>query len=542
MSLTDAITTIGGLGGKINGDLIKHEEWNALITSVSTIGTGLQDLEDRVTNLETFVGFEADVDYTLRERIEAIENFVGEATDTSDTDTLSGRVTKLEEIDVVEQNEFNTFLTEDYNDFKASVDPLRDQYVVTLDTPEANYNLGERAEITATVRTLDGDIPPNHPWVDFIVTWGKLKSYDGFTTRTGIDGHSISVRTDAQGIAKVRISAEQAKGLSDADETQVEGFFDTIVTDTGKTVKETLNAAPNASSSKDAPATRVFNAMKQVYQHDNKVSFHRFADGYYRGTQAGLWQGGISFGINWEYYRSTVVAIAKEDGDPTTPNNKSAASAIQITYKDWVGPWIDWYFKDDDLVTRAVGLLGPQMDPNIYVTLDGIKSTLEREIQSAYGVYGLIYQNKMLNAFGEAVNQMKSPVDPDVGEKAKETVIYGIGTQQSWNVLQYTGGPTAGGDVAQPGFNAIMDHAIKLATVDTIGGDVKDLKGSVGVLQDTSSILGTQVLGGMSNMENKIVEFNVPDREVLVGNIHNIQKNIAKIDNMLGTFNLTYRP
>lgn len=526
--LQDTITVLGSFTEKMQGDLIKHEEWNALVSSVKTIADELSSVYTRVDGLESFVGFEEGADYTLRGRIEALEGFVGEAGDTSDMDTLSGRVTKLEETDVVEQAEFETFMNEDYNDFKDSIEPLRDQYVVTLETTKENYNLGERAVLTATVKTLDGDIPPNRPWVDFITSWGKLKSFDGFTTRSGIDGHSISVRTDSSGIAKVRVSSEHQQGMSEEDEKQVEGFFDTVVQATGNTVMQTLNDAPNASGE---TAIGAYNEMNKVYQRSSMQFMHRFADSYYVGIQAGHWQGGISFGGNWKYYRSTVVAIAKEDGDPTTPNTKSAASAIQIAFKDWVGPWIDWYFEHDEPeVDGIIDVLGPRVDPDIYVTLNGFKITLEDEVQSAAGI---IHQNKILNAFGKAVDQLDIPVDPEVSNRVKETVQYGVGSQQSWNVMQYSGA-AGGGGVQQPGFAAVMNQAIQLSAIDNIDSDVSDLKGSMSTLQESTAKIGTDVLGSMSLMESNIVKFNVPDQETLMGNISNIQTQVNEI---LGKFN-----
>ncbi len=521
--LQDTITELGSFTEKIQGDLIKHEEWNALVSSVKTIADELSSVYTRVDGLESFVGFESGADYTLRGRIESLEGFVGEAGDTSDIDTLSGRVIKLEETDVVEQAEFETFMTDDYNDFKDSIEPLRDQYVVTLETTKENYNLGERAVLTATVKTLNGDIPPNRPWVDFITSWGRLKPFDGFTTRSGIDGHSISVRTDSSGIAKVRVSSEHQQEMSEEDEIQVEGFLDTVVQAGGKTVMETLNDAPNASGETAAGA---YTEMRNVYQRSSMRFMHRFADTYYVGMQAGHWQGDVGFGGNWKYYRSTVMAIAKEDGDPTTPDTKSAASAIQIAFKDWVGPWIDWYFEyDEPEVNGIIDVLEPRVDPDIYVTLQGFKITLEDEVQSAVGV---IHKNKILNAFGKAVDQIDIPVDPEVSSRVKETVQYGVGSQQSWNVMKYSEAAGDGG-TQQPGFGTVMNQAIQLSAVDNIDTDVSELKGSMSTLQESAAKIGTDVLGTMSLMESNIVKFNVPDQETLMGNISNIQTHVNEI-------------
>ena len=90
-----------------------------------------------------------------------------------------------------------------------------------------------------------------------------------------------------------------------------------------------------------------------------------------------------------------MVAIAREDGDPTTPDTKSAASAIQISFKDWVGPWVDWYVEDDAQDTQRIeDLLGPYIATDIYATLFGIQEAVKTMDKG----YGIIHQNKTLNA------------------------------------------------------------------------------------------------------------------------------------------------
>jgi hypothetical protein len=527
--LQNVISTLESLTPKVYGDLIKHNEWNDVINHLTTVAQELNSLNTRVDNLQTYTGYEEGAAYTLRGRIEALEEFVGTSSDTENMATLSGRVTKLEQTDVVEQEEFDTFVNDEYTDFKDSVEPLRGQYLVSLQTTQSSYNVGERAVLTATVRTLSGAIPSNRPWVDFITSWGKLSAFDGFTTHAGIDGHSISVRCDANGVAKIRASSEQIKGLTEEDEAQVEGFFDTMVQSSGKSVRQVLNESANSSGDN---AAIVYGEMKKVYQRANAKAMQKFADNYYASAQNGYYQGGIHYGGNWNYYRSTVVAIAREDGDPTTPDSKSAASAIQISFKDWVGPWVDWYVEDDALeYQRMEDLLGSRMDPDIYVTLFNIQDVIKTMDKG----HGIIQQNKTLNAAAKYMEQVDIPVDPRVAERAKDSVLYGLGTQKSWNIATYSmSGADMYDNAKQTGFNAVMNQAVQLSSVDILGGDVNDLKDSVSTLQDTSSTIGNQVLGSMSDMQSKIVEFNVPQREILMNNIENIRGQVTEI---LGKFN-----
>ena len=531
MSITDlqnVISTLQGITPKVQGDLIKHNEWNDLIGHLTTVAQELNALNTRVDSLQTFTGYEESAAYTLRGRIEALEGFVGTSSDTAAMSTLSGRVTKLEQTDVVEQDEFDTFVNDEYTDFKNSVEPLRDQYVVSLQTTESSYNLGERAVLTATVKTLTGAVPSNRPWVDFMTSWGKLAAFDGFTTQAGIDGHSISVRTDSNGVAKIRISSENVKGLTEEDEAQVEGFFDTVVQSSGKSVRQVLKESPNSSGDS---AVAVYGEMKKIYQRANMKSMQQFADNYYVGTQNNYNPGGIYYGGNWNYYRSTVVAIAREDGDPTTPDTKSAASAIQISFKDWVGPWVDWYVEDDAQDTQRIeDLLGPYIATDIYATLFGIQEAVKTMDKG----YGIIHQNKTLNAASKFIDKVDIPVDPHVAERAKDSIIYGLGSQKTWNISNYAmSGTDMYNNTKQTGFNVVMNQAIQLSSVDILGNDVDDLKGSVSTLQETSSTIGHQVLGSMSDMQSKIVEFNVPQRDILMNNIENIRGQVTEI---LGKF------
>src|SRR5262245_64770013 len=108
------------LGTKAPGQLIKSEDWNALVAGVNQIEGAL---DARVTAVEGAVA-------GLNARV-----------NTAETEITSLRT----DLDAV----------------------LAAMFRITMTTTRANFALGELAEITATVRDARGQIPAAGTWVDF---------------------------------------------------------------------------------------------------------------------------------------------------------------------------------------------------------------------------------------------------------------------------------------------------------------------------------------------------------------------------------------
>ena len=117
------------LGTKAPGQLIKSEDWNALVAGVNQIEGALNA---RLTGVEAAVA------------------------------GLNSRITTAE-----------TSITTLRTDLDAV---LAAMFRITMTTTRASFALGELAEITATVRDAHGEIPSAGTFVDFVATWGTLKA------------------------------------------------------------------------------------------------------------------------------------------------------------------------------------------------------------------------------------------------------------------------------------------------------------------------------------------------------------------------------
>lgn len=529
-TLTEAMNAFNTLIEKADGDLIKAQEWNDLVNGVIRIGTDLEALSGRVAGVETFVGY--DETYSgddLKTRIEALEGYVGQADDAADDGTLTGRVAALEGADNVTQ--------EEHNELEASIAPLLEQYTVTFETDDTDYLLGDTATVTATVRTLTGEIPAGRPWIDFIATWGRIKAAPGFTDREDVGNRSVSVRTNSEGIARVQVTAEQNKHLTVEEELEISQFFRMELPTEPILFSEAVKGAPTTQSEHMA---LVFDTATVEYE-SNRQALGRLIDDYYLEKSFGDrwgWQWPQS---RWEYYRCTLVGFAKNDATPTTPDQSRGVASIQILFKDWISPWVNGYLAvedDDDLVVEWGGHLQGWFNTepeNIYENLD-------MEMETSIFQRGVVYRQKGLKAVAKATEQVDGTVIPDKGEYIKDVIRTAAETQQATDTLQFAaGGPAAmGGGPAMKamfaqgrqvdGVNARVDQ-----TKDEVLGssEIADIKGAVDILQNSTTNVSKDIMVALSDIENKVVNINAFDSESLQTSVNEIKAHIGVTRNIV---------
>jgi hypothetical protein len=518
MSLQDTIKNLNTLKGKEDGDLIKADDWNNLILHVVDIGTELGGLIGKVADIEAFVGHEGEFTASLSERIAALEGHVGQASDTPDTPTLSGRVTSLEA-------------------FRSSAEPLLDQYTVTLRTSKVHHLLGERAILTAEVRKPDGSVPANRLWVDFIATWGRLKPVQGFTAREGTGTRSVSVQTDEQGVAKVAVSAEQNAKISVEAEQNITTFFEASL----PTEPIAFNTAViGAKTTDDEHMNLVYGVVTKEYE-SGKDAVKKLADNYYLDVSAGL-LGEFKPQIMWRDYSSIVIAFAKNDSDPTTPDRNRGLSSIQVRFRDWIGPWIDKYFFDDHLlVDKFADRIRHGLDPNLGKAFDDIYSGFDEEIKD----YGIVGRHKALDAFGKAADKVDDTVMPGYESKIKETLKNAANTQKALDILQFTTAPTGAPAPGQPAAKAVFDQAKHVAHVDEevhqIGSKVElevgQIDGKIG--QETSRVVAMRIEelevpgGKIDVMKKEIGNVRAQVTSLMqIGDVSKVQAKLEKVDDV----------
>jgi len=373
MNLNDTPAIAAALGGRLPGHLIQAVDWNSVAEMLALFGTTLIDLGGRVTTLEANVA-------TLTTTVAALE-------------TVPERLATLED----------------------NVGPLLQNYLVKISTSAASNVVGEVAEITISVLALDGSVVVGDPpWVDLFATWGRLRASPGFTVRANAQENALSVQVNAEGIAKVQLRADSTRGFEANDELQFSNMLQSQVGN--KSMRQIITEA--ATPQEEA----VKGAFAQIHKgyNSNQVT-QRYLDSYvgqyavqYTGNKIGMGRG-PNFG-SFEDHRATVLAFAKPDADPRSPDPARGVASIQIDFREWISHWVGDFFGDLVEVT-------PQFD-NLLLQ----EFTKDDIVQGA--IHGLDLFNQKTGMLGQTRNTLGmqfalSKVNPNgdpVREQAKSLI------------------------------------------------------------------------------------------------------------------------
>lgn len=285
------------LGNKAAGQLIRSSDWNALVAAVD-------GLQAQVASVES----------TLTTQLGNVQ------TEVSD-------------------------LRAEFTELQAQVTAVLGQYFrVTMQTSQLTYAIGDLAEITAQITDLFGRpfLPARGqelPWIDFVTLWGQLKPASGFTSRGGAGDRTIAVQVNAEGVARVLLRADHAEQFSDDEEKEVAGTLETVIPGVDFTFKEAILTARTPVEAKEKGFLR---SMTLEYDRRDAKTLRRYTDVYYKKNPTILGKPGNT-GIfhTWRDYRSTVLAFASADGDPRSPDQSRGVSSLQVTFRDWIGPWLN---------------------------------------------------------------------------------------------------------------------------------------------------------------------------------------------------------
>jgi hypothetical protein len=213
-----------------------------------------------------------------------------------------------------------------------------------LKTPSAFYALGQLATIEARIGSLPGapqlDLgnAATRPWVDFFATWGELQPAPGTEVRAGGGHRSLSVRVDAQGVAKALLRAETSRTLPVASEAQVDATLATQVL--GRPLSSWILAADTPTAAEVKP---VFERISVEYQRVDARHVRDFVDQRFEHRPSDFTlDPGVFQPIapqTWNDERSTVIAILKPDAAPETADASLGVSSLEVRFRDWTRPW-----------------------------------------------------------------------------------------------------------------------------------------------------------------------------------------------------------
>lgn len=485
MSLTEAIGLIEPLAPKQAGHLIKHDNWNDFVAGVLSMAQELENTNTEVSALKEQVG-------TLAEALAAAQ---------------------------VQIDELITL--------KETVAPLLNQYIVTTRCDRLSYALGELCTITAEVTDLNGNPVAERPWVDFVASWGRLRPAGGFQSRGGEGDNSISVRTDSNGIARVILRSENNENLSESDELQIQGMLGTQVAGTSKNLAQVMLDEPAPTGGHVQAA---FQMVSLEYEKAGNNLFKAFADNYQfraplKPTLPILPLPPLP---GWRDYRATVMAFAKPDGDPTTPDNTRGGSTIQITFRDWLFNWIgDYVFNVGQLELDIADVVKPmwQLDNHL-----DILSNFQQYTQESIADAGVIGQFRFFNAQENALGNVAVPVADSFKTTLKEQVQTAIASQTKAGLF---GGN--GGEFLQTMLNSGKQASQVKTQVDGVQVEVQaqaSVKDAVTVLEgrmQASETLGSRIETSINRVIDDVANINVLDESSIQVGIQKLNTEFALI-------------
>lgn len=551
MSIFDDITQqLSSINNKGEGTLIRSTDWNNLVNQVvevvKVIETQQGSIEDNTADVGALQGSVTDIET----RVSAIENLLGAD---GDSDTIIERINQLEQ-NKLEKTEFSTF--------KSQLDPLLLQYSILLETESLDYQLGESATITAKVQKVNGDAVDARPWLDVIASWGQVTAVQGYEVLAGTGGRTVAVRCDSNGIAKFKIKAENAPSTSDVQESQIGSFFATRAQHQTEEL-DVRNLIDGSNNSSDPMADTFFAEMSQAYRNGSNQGLNYLVDGYQDHARMGPAYRPPLLGGRWNNMRSTIAVFAKDDAQSNTPDAGKGVSSIQINFKDWVGPWIHHYerqeedFRFAEIIPGLVVLDDPLVDPlrdiEIYFddSLMGLGSvgrgkflqdlaTFTREVNVDTLPAGTL---NLIRTMGEAATMQvgfdatQSQGVKDI-EVIKSTMRSGTRSQSA---SQQASGIEGKLSIIDQALNSVNTQYRELS--DSVDGKLTDIQvsmdGKFGRVENNvktldskvneTSVVGTNIQQMLGSIDNKVTGINVLDTDSVQGSIAKITADIGLI-------------
>jgi len=422
---------VDDFGGKVSGELIKSADWNGMLAKV-------EDMLDTVAA-------------TLGARIDSLE---------TRADNLETRADNLETRSSTAENRLD--------DAEATLDLVRQRFQrLDLSTTTTRFAIGQRGTITARITALDGsplDLSnaATRPWVDFVTVWGTLKAAGGFTSRGGAGDQTLSVQVNANGVARVLIRAAHAEAFAEEEEQEIQGFLSTIPqAQSNATIADIILAA---NTPNDGMMSFAYQAISTEYDRVAAGSapvFQRYVDAYYV-AQPSRAAGNFTsvFTQRWRDYRATVMAFLKPDSNPTTADGALASASIQVTFRDWIAPWVMVDYLPGisalqlDYGSRFRNLIGTGLGPAI----DGIVA----EVDDIIFGKGIIGRQRDLLAVDAAIGGLSFDADPPpFMADLVQAVQFGSQVQHA---MFYSQAVTPGDSGGALGFGAVAGSAGRAAS------------------------------------------------------------------------------
>lgn len=487
MTVASARALAATLDEKAPGHLITAADWNNLVAVLIEYGAALDGLPERV-------GAAEDAIEALAARVDAL-------------DGLPDRVQALED----------------------ETAPLRANYLLSVRTAAENFLVGQVAEIVFRATALDGSaLTGPRPWLDVVTTWGRLRAAPGFTVRENAEENALSVQFNAAGEVRVQLRSQYTRGFTAAQESGFQTLLAAQVPGANKSAQQVLS---EASSPQDAQAKAAFKMVSASY--DANAGVRNYADGYvaqYNGGGKVMAGGQRIIGMfpsgEWQNYRATVMAFAKPDASPTTPDPTRGVATVQVNFREWISHWSDDYVHElspvlSDWSTLMVQNVG-RVDAVQFVATE-----LERRGQVA-GALGQVRHVKALDRAAELINPAG---DPAIAQT--KSLLRGM-AQMQFAVGATELGAASGYAQQAQATNAVGQTA---RAAQAAASDAASTKQSVAALENrvkATEQAGREIGNGLRALNEGVGKINAAEVTELSGKLAKINVSLGNLANRIG--------
>ena len=194
--------------------------------------------------------------------------------------------------------------------------------------------------------------------------------------------------------------------------------------------KSSAGAILSAATPIEAKNLGAFRTLTTEYDRTDALRVRNYADAYYSKNSA-LITGGIRlpFTHRWLDYRSTVMAFARPDSDPLTPDQSRGVSSIQVTFRDWIAPWIitEYFVETAPLVQGFRNRLVPRITTNLGETVQNIQAEVGELVLDR----GLIGRQRDYRVIHAALDEVTTPQPPPFLNTMTRSMQNAVSVQQS---------------------------------------------------------------------------------------------------------------
>jgi len=385
MSLPTSTANFDALAPRTAGELITSTDWNALVAACKsvqgTVNALSQAADTRLTAAETAV---------------------------------QGAVAKVTALEAV----------------------VHEYRRVTLKPTRATYALGETAVISASVLDFAGQpmtlAAGNRPWVTFFCTWGRLRAVPGFESSPGFGDRSVTVRTNAQGLAQVRLQPDHTAGFDLDAEDEVSTTMTGRVAAQNRSAADIIRTAETPGTARDAGA---FKFLSVEYDRADTQHVRNYVDTYYRRYPALVAAKSVlDVRQTWQDYRTAVVAFVQNSNDVNAPDFGRASGSTLVVFRDWISPWyhLEYAFDTTDLVKDYRDRLTPKF------TKDPVESVknLKLEVNAITANRGALRKQRDYRVLRDALDQVTLPQPPEFLNDVRQSLQNAIAIQQTIQSVQ----------------------------------------------------------------------------------------------------------